>query len=98
MTALAVQDYCGGDLLRSTVNGISHYWNRMPEGAEVDLTLQQFGDAIPDAEPVVRERDYVLSFVETAQRYELLKRRIAEAWSAATSPQGTTPEEGEAHE
>jgi len=71
VTALAVQDNCGGELLRSTVRGISHYWNLLDEGKnELDLTLCQFGDgASYDAPPVVRSREYVLGFPETRMRY-----------------------------
>jgi hypothetical protein len=77
ITALVLQDLFGGDLLRSTVNGVSHYWNRLPDGSEVDITLRQFGaDAKCDAPPVDRERDYVLSFPETVARYELLRKRM----------------------
>jgi hypothetical protein len=73
VTALIVQDVCGGDLLRSTVDGISHYWNRLPSGAELDLTFEQFGPgARIDATPVVRDREYVLSFQPTVDRYDLL--------------------------
>lgn len=75
VTALLVQDLLGGDLLRSTVDGISHYWNRI-DGFDLDLTLRQFGPAIYDASPVVREREYVLSFPETKARYELLLKRF----------------------
>lgn len=77
VTALIVQDRLGGDLLRSTVRGISHYWNRIDGGAELDLTRAQFGaDTIPDARPIARDRDYVLSFPDTAARYQLLRERM----------------------
>ena len=75
VTALVVQDILGGELLRSTVGGISHYWNRI-DGVELDLTLRQFGSGWLDAPPVVRERDYVLSFPDTAERYRLLRERM----------------------
>lgn len=76
VTALLVQDVQGGDLLRSTVRGVSHYWNRLPDGTILDLTLEQFGGDLPDAEPIVRDREYVLSFPETVTRYELLRERV----------------------
>jgi hypothetical protein len=77
ITALVVQAMCGGEFLRSTVGGISHYWNRLPDGREVDLTIQQFGpDAIYDEPPVVRDREYVLSFHATSRRYDLLLERM----------------------
>lgn len=75
VTALVVQDLFGGVLLRSRVSGVSHYWNRI-DGFELDLTLRQFGGAIYDAAPSIRDREYVLSFPETAARYELLRGRM----------------------
>ena len=43
VTALVVQDHCGGSILSGEVNGIPHYWNRLPTNEELDLTLRQFG-------------------------------------------------------
>ena len=72
VTALIVQDEFGGSLLRSTVNGASHYWNRLPDGTEADLTRKQFAEPLEFGDVVERERDYVLSFPATAERYRLL--------------------------
>jgi len=80
VTALVVQEYLGGDLLRCKMtNGDSHYWNRLPDGTEVDLTEDQFNyiEAKPiKSEYIVRSREYTLSFVSTSRRYDLLSRRI----------------------
>jgi len=76
VTALIVQDKCLGKLLRSTVNGVSHYWNLLPDGTEVDLTRSQFTEPLEFGEVVERERDYVLSFPATAERYEKLRAAI----------------------
>jgi hypothetical protein len=73
VTALVVQDYLGGELLQSHVQGISHYWNRLPDGTEVDLTRDQFDRFVLDGPPQVRDREYVLSFPQTVVRYELLR-------------------------
>jgi len=79
VTALVVQELLGGELRRARVNGVSHYWNVLPNGRRVDLTVQQFG-----AEPLTyepneagerRERAYVLGFRETAERYRRLVAR-----------------------
>lgn len=75
VTALAVQDELGGELRRAVVNGVSHYWNLLPDGRHLDLTLSQFESPLryePDAKGESRDRAYVLSFPETAERYELL--------------------------
>jgi hypothetical protein len=76
VTALVVQDEFGGDLLRTTVDGLSHYWNRLPDGSEVDLTRQQFAEGATYGPTVVRDREYVLSFPDTVRRYLLLRRRV----------------------
>lgn len=89
VTALLVQDYFGGELLRGVVCGESHYWNRLPDGSEVDLTAQQFSDYRLDAPPEVRDRAYVLSFPDTGNRYRLLRAVVASLMRdavAANSP------------
>jgi hypothetical protein len=76
VTALVVQDHFGGELLRARVNGISHYWNRLPAGLEVDFTRKQFGSnpSVPIGE--VKSREFVLSFPETVNRYLCLRRAL----------------------
>jgi hypothetical protein len=75
VTALVVQDELGGELLRTTVNGVSHYFNRLPDGSELDLTRTQFAAWEPTAIET-RSREYVLSFPATRARYELLRARV----------------------
>src|SRR5205809_837581 len=75
VTALIVQDYLGGDLLRAPVGGSMHYWNLLPNGVELDLTRGQFGPNAVIGESEIREREYVLSFPATVERYELLEKR-----------------------
>lgn len=76
VSALVVQDHFGGELLRARVDGISHYWNRLPTGLEVDLTRKQFGSN-PDVPPgEIKSREFVLSFPETADRYLSLRRAL----------------------
>lgn len=83
VTALVVQDLFGGDLLRCEMtNGNSHYWNRLPDGTELDLSKEQFEfiQAQPKRETVViRERQYVLSFPNTIHRYGILLQNLAKA-------------------
>ena len=81
VTALVVQDYFGGEMLRceTTEEGVSHYWNRLPDGREVDLTAAQFeytGVEPHKHEYVVRTREYVLSYRKTKTRYKVLKKRV----------------------
>ena len=79
ITALLAQDLFGGQLLRAMIQGQNHYWNLLPNGAELDLTRQQFGpnpSLDPGEVPKIRDREYVLSFPATVKRYELLKQNI----------------------
>lgn len=100
VTALIVQDLFGGDLVRGWVEATVHYWNRLPTGEEIDLTVEQFGEAPKRDDARVESRDYVLSFPDTRARYERLLgrlldlleqtwiRRTAELQSASGSPAG----------
>ena len=89
VSALVVQDLLGGELLRCEMtNRDSHYWNRLPDGREVDLTTEQFEylGAYPRRETmVVRNRAYVLSYPDTMRRYAILLQRVAYAlWPLKT--------------
>lgn len=81
--SLLVQDVFGGELLRASLEDTefadmgSHYWNRLPDGTDVDFTASQFGDSYPEnLETEIKKSDYVLSYPETRKRYELLSRRF----------------------
>lgn len=76
VTALVVQDFFGGELLRVENEGVSHYFNRLPDGREVDLTRSQFGEWDPTPAEV-RDREYVLSFGPTVARYGTLRASLA---------------------
>lgn len=84
VTALVVQDWLGGVLLRAVTPLGSHYWNCIPLVGEIDLTRDQFPFQmeIPRGEHVPRSRltdgDAALA-ARTVERYELLKIRIARA-------------------
>lgn len=75
VTALIVQDFAGGTLARTTVHGVSHYYNILPGSVELDLTRDQF-PAWEPGEVIERDRDYVLSFQPTADRYAKLKMQV----------------------
>jgi len=83
VTALVVQDYMGGYLLRCECSDEqSHYWNALPDGREVDLTEAQFaytGVKAYKTERVVRDREYVLSYSSTYHRYRRLRKRVKQA-------------------
>lgn len=85
VTALVVQDFLGGGILRASLEDVggyeymrSHYWNRLPSGAQLDLSQRQFDrlayDKIPPGEP--RTREYLLSNEETRNRFTRLRLAI----------------------
>ena len=41
--ATVIQALYGGDIVSGRVKGEPHYWNRLPDGREVDFTSCQFG-------------------------------------------------------
>lgn len=75
VTALFIQDLLGGDLLRTVNEGVSHYWNRLRDGTEIDLTRDQFARWEP-GEIEVRTRGYAISFEPTVRRYRILLDQI----------------------
>lgn len=79
VTALVVKHFLGGELLRCEMtDGGSHYWN-LVEGAELDLTKDQFEhiEAKPKRETkVIRTTDYVLQNRDTATRYSILLNKV----------------------
>lgn len=78
VTALLVQDLFGGELARTVVDGDSHYFNLI-DGAEVDLTRDQFKVWAPTAPVETRTRAYVLSHPATVARFDLLVERYLDA-------------------
>jgi hypothetical protein len=85
VTALLVQDLCGGELMRGMVAGKSHYWNHLPSGEEMDLTREQFPRHTEPQDVTVSDRTYVLSSRETELRYNTLRRRYKEFSDGADS-------------
>lgn len=86
VTALIVQDALGGELVRGVAAETTHFWNELPDGSVVDLTLEQFGTAPPHFSHVDQTaRDYVLAWPETVNRYELLAARVGDMTSLRVS-------------
>lgn len=75
VTAMVVQDYYGGKLIRGNCGIEPHYWNELPDGTEVDLTRQQFGgkEVIRDG---VRPRKQFERNKNVFPRYEILRDRV----------------------
>jgi hypothetical protein len=81
VTALVVNDFLGGDLMFADVvwpDGTAqghHYWNRLPNGSEMDLTLRQFqaGERVLTGRVVVRPPGPPR---RCAEEYQLLRDRV----------------------
>jgi hypothetical protein len=79
VTALIVQDHCGGRLMTGEINGVPHYWNRISGNRDLDLTEHQFGRILSRSGTRECDREYVLSYPQTARRYRKLRTKVAEA-------------------
>lgn len=80
VTALIVNDFLGGRLVRveatSPEEKVSHYFNELQDGQRIDLTSAQFPAGTHFSQPEYRERDYVMSYAPTAERYKHLRDRV----------------------
>ncbi|WP_173264634.1 YunG family protein [Streptomyces pacificus] len=78
VTALVLHDLLGGDLLRGEVHVAGervdyHWWNRLGQGIEIDLTREQFGPEEIVTEGVVIPRPPVTELRRLREEYELLR-------------------------
>ncbi|MFC3985581.1 YunG family protein [Streptosporangium jomthongense] len=82
-TALVVQDLLGGDLILGEVHvdgakAWNHYWNRLPDGTEVDFTSDQFGSGEVVVGGHVQHRPPGPPR-RCREQYELLRQRVFNA-------------------
>ena len=76
VTAMLVQDMLGGDLVETHVNGVLHFFNRLPDGQDIDLTRDQFpADAVAAGERL-RTRGSLVRAGDVQRRYLLLKAAV----------------------
>ena len=76
ITALVVNDFMGGKIMRTMCNGISHYYNLVNDKI-IDLTVSQFDGTIPNYEiGEERSREYLLSSEDTKNRYKILLENV----------------------
>lgn len=77
VTALVIQDRFGGEIMKTTVNGESHYLNKFHDGTWADATLSQFPyGSTYDYTPELADRKYIASYPNTLGRYLELRRRV----------------------
>jgi len=78
VTALIVNDFMGGKIMRCMCGNISHYYNLI-NGNIVDFTASQFNGEIPDyINGQERSREYLLSNNDTKDRYLILLNNLKE--------------------
>lgn len=73
VTALVLQDLLGGDILKTSVEGQWHFYNRIG-GQRLDLTDTQFEQPI-EYQDLPSNRAEALEDT-SAQQYKILKRRV----------------------
>jgi hypothetical protein len=80
-TALTINDLLGGELLVAEVlhadgsrQGV-HWWNRLPDGTEIDLTREQFSRHEVIQQPRAMQRPSELP-KRAAEQYLTLKQRV----------------------
>lgn len=72
ITALIVNDFFGGKIMRCMTSLGSHYYNLI-DNKFIDLTVEQFLGEIPQYENgQERTREYLLNNEDTRKRYEIL--------------------------
>lgn len=69
VTALVVQDFFGGDILFCSHQ--NHFWNRLPNGREIDFTHEQFPEGTKICADKSAYRRSILGGY-TAKRYTIL--------------------------
>lgn len=79
ITALIVNDFFGGKIMRCMASSGSHYYNLIDDEL-IDLTVEQFLGEIPlYAEGQERTREYLLGNEDTRNRYLLLNKNLKES-------------------
>jgi len=89
VASLIAQNFFGGTIVCVSLEHLpqyaymrSHYFNKLPDGAWLDLTRRQFPEGLRiTTTPQERTREYILADQKTKKRYELLAFRVARAFS-----------------
>ena len=77
ITALVLNDFLGGKIMRCESESGSHYYNLINDEI-VDLTVSQFSNLPDYGNGEERTREYLLSNEDTKKRYKLLLERVKE--------------------
>ncbi|MFA5413353.1 MAG: hypothetical protein WC348_02340 [Patescibacteria group bacterium] len=79
VTAAVVQTLFGGKILFAVIKKrplVSHFWNRLPNGKEIDFTLKQFPKSIIVPKGTVVSIKKVLSAPRIKKTYPLLLAKV----------------------
>lgn len=88
ITALIVNDFFGGKIMRCMTSSGSHYYNLVND-CVVDLTVEQFLGEIPEYEyGEERTREYLLSNEDTKNRYFILLNNLRKSMYKLIGPDG----------
>lgn len=90
VTALVVQDICGGEILKTRTPGGWHFYNRV-DGVRYDLTDSQF-ETSPHYADLGSDAGEALADT-SAERYALLRRRVQDALRQAPDPTQAPPQD-----
>ncbi|MEV7536139.1 hypothetical protein ACFRFJ_09795 [Streptomyces hydrogenans] len=93
VTAMVVNDLLGGELLRGEVHVDGarvdyHWWNRLGEGVEVDLTREQFGPEETVTAGTVIPRPPFAEWRRLHDEYTLLRERVLRRLGVAAEADG----------
>ena len=75
IVSLILNDYLGGQIYKTKVGEVSHYFNYISDEI-VDLTASQFNGKIDYSNKVKKDRDEIIKDSNTLFRYNLLKTRF----------------------
>jgi len=80
VTALVIQDYLGGEILKCTVvtDNDKHFFNVLDNGDEIDFTREQYESNEKFGDKEIADRKKILSHPGTQQRYVALKNNVAQ--------------------
>jgi hypothetical protein len=94
VTALLVQNILGGKVIAGEVDYDTHYWNKLPDGTEIDFTSDQFndGDGIhPHSRREEEAEQTITNSDRRCGRYLLLKKRFNERFQTNNFIECTKP-------
>jgi hypothetical protein len=84
-TVMVIRDLLGGEIVETQVNGFPHYYNRLKDGSDIDLTSSQYPVYAPiPAGAVMADPDDLFvgpeaSRLKTYDRYALLSDLVTDA-------------------